>query len=239
MRGRTLSNSFVIVDEAQNTTPVQMKMLLTRLGENSRMVVTGDLSQIDLPAGVRSGLRDAIDVLGRGRGHQLHLASQTPTSCAMRWSAGSFAPMTSATAANSRRMSRSRESEYPVCRIMGAMAVEFDIAVRILDPGLAPHLAEGRRSCPQGGPDRARRHRKRTDRRKGSCNELAIVFGRRRRGAAFESATTGASTSRRTCYHSGDASDGRRRARGELVILGDVVLARETVAAEAAAQGRA
>jgi phosphate starvation-inducible PhoH-like protein len=65
MRGRTLSNSFVIVDEAQNTTPVQMKMLLTRLGENSRMAVTGDLSQIDLPGGVRSGLRDAIDVLAR------------------------------------------------------------------------------------------------------------------------------------------------------------------------------
>ena len=68
MRGRTLSNAFVIVDEAQNTTPVQMKMLLTRLGENSRMVVTGDLSQIDLPAGVRSGLRDAIDVLARVEG---------------------------------------------------------------------------------------------------------------------------------------------------------------------------
>jgi phosphate starvation-inducible PhoH-like protein len=65
MRGRTLSNSFVIVDEAQNTTPVQMKMLLTRLGENSRMVVTGDLSQIDLPGGVRSGLRDAVDVLAK------------------------------------------------------------------------------------------------------------------------------------------------------------------------------
>lgn len=63
MRGRTLSNSFVIVDEAQNTTPVQMKMLLTRLGENSRMVVTGDLSQVDLPGGVRSGLRDATEVL--------------------------------------------------------------------------------------------------------------------------------------------------------------------------------
>ena len=68
MRGRTLSNSFVIVDEAQNTTPVQMKMLLTRLGENSRMVVTGDLSQIDLPGGVRSGLRDAIDVLAHVEG---------------------------------------------------------------------------------------------------------------------------------------------------------------------------
>jgi len=63
MRGRTLSNAFVILDEAQNTTPIQMKMFLTRLGENSRMVVTGDLSQVDLPHGVRSGLRDAVETL--------------------------------------------------------------------------------------------------------------------------------------------------------------------------------
>ena len=63
MRGRTLANAFVILDEAQNTTPVQMKMFLTRLGENSRMVVTGDLSQIDLPRGTRSGLHDALSVL--------------------------------------------------------------------------------------------------------------------------------------------------------------------------------
>ncbi len=63
MRGRTLSNSFVILDEAQNTTPMQMKMFLTRLGENSRMVVNGDLSQVDLPGGVVSGLRDALDTL--------------------------------------------------------------------------------------------------------------------------------------------------------------------------------
>jgi phosphate starvation-inducible PhoH-like protein len=63
MRGRTLSNAFVILDEAQNTTAVQMKMFLTRLGENSRMVVNGDLSQVDLPRGIRSGLRDARDVL--------------------------------------------------------------------------------------------------------------------------------------------------------------------------------
>src|SRR3546814_770543 len=63
MRGRTLAHAFVILDEAQNTTPVQMKMFLTRFGERSRMVVTGDLSQIDLPSGARSGLRDAIDVL--------------------------------------------------------------------------------------------------------------------------------------------------------------------------------
>lgn len=63
MRGRTLSNAYVILDEAQNATPVQMKMFLTRLGENARMVVTGDLSQIDLPRGVTSGLRHAIRTL--------------------------------------------------------------------------------------------------------------------------------------------------------------------------------
>jgi phosphate starvation-inducible protein PhoH and related proteins len=63
MRGRTLSNAFVILDEAQNTTPMQMKMFLTRLGENSRMVVNGDLSQVDLPRGTVSGLRDALETL--------------------------------------------------------------------------------------------------------------------------------------------------------------------------------
>ena len=63
MRGRTLANAFVILDEAQNTTAVQMKMFLTRLGENSSMVITGDLSQVDLPTGVRSGLREAMETL--------------------------------------------------------------------------------------------------------------------------------------------------------------------------------
>lgn len=70
MRGRTLSASYVIIDEAQNTTPVQMKMVLTRLGQDSRMVITGDLSQIDLPDGQPSGLADAVtrldDVAGIG-----------------------------------------------------------------------------------------------------------------------------------------------------------------------------
>ena len=63
MRGRTLSNAFIILDEAQNTTPVQMKMFLTRLGENSRMAITGDPSQVDLPKGQPSGLRDAVKLL--------------------------------------------------------------------------------------------------------------------------------------------------------------------------------
>lgn len=63
MRGRTLSNAFIILDEAQNTTREQMKMFLTRLGEGSKMVVTGDLTQIDLPAGKASGLEHAAGVL--------------------------------------------------------------------------------------------------------------------------------------------------------------------------------
>ncbi len=63
MRGRTLSNAFVVLDEAQNATTMQMKMFLTRLGEGSRMVITGDRSQVDLPRGVQSGLRDAEGLL--------------------------------------------------------------------------------------------------------------------------------------------------------------------------------
>ena len=63
MRGRTLNNAFIILDEAQNTTREQMKMFLTRLGENSIMVVTGDLTQIDLPEGKKSGLKNAVTVL--------------------------------------------------------------------------------------------------------------------------------------------------------------------------------
>src|SRR5262249_35220691 len=63
MRGRTLANAFVILDEAQNTTSMQMKMFLTRLGENSKMVITGDPSQIDLPPGMTSGLEEAVRLL--------------------------------------------------------------------------------------------------------------------------------------------------------------------------------
>jgi len=63
LRGRTLNNSYIILDEAQNTSPIQMKMFLTRLGENSKMVITGDITQIDLPSKNKSGLIDAIDNL--------------------------------------------------------------------------------------------------------------------------------------------------------------------------------
>ncbi len=63
MRGRTLNDAFIILDEAQNTTSEQMKMFLTRMGMNSKMVITGDITQIDLPAGKKSGLVEAVDVL--------------------------------------------------------------------------------------------------------------------------------------------------------------------------------
>jgi phosphate starvation-inducible PhoH-like protein len=65
MRGRTLANAAVILDEAQNTTSMQMKMFLTRLGENSRMIVTGDPSQVDLPFGQTSGLAEATRLLAK------------------------------------------------------------------------------------------------------------------------------------------------------------------------------
>jgi phosphate starvation-inducible protein PhoH and related proteins len=68
MRGRTLNNSFVILDEAQNTTPEQMKMFLTRLGFGSTAVITGDLTQVDLPRGQPSGLQQAVDILNAVKG---------------------------------------------------------------------------------------------------------------------------------------------------------------------------
>jgi phosphate starvation-inducible PhoH-like protein len=76
MRGRTLSNAAVILDEAQNTTTMQMKMFLTRLGENSRMIVTGDPSQVDLPHGQASGLHEALRILKNveGIGHAIFTA---------------------------------------------------------------------------------------------------------------------------------------------------------------------
>ncbi len=68
MRGRTLSNAFIILDEAQNTTPEQMKMFLTRMGTGSKMVVTGDITQIDLPSGRNSGLIEVQHILGKVKG---------------------------------------------------------------------------------------------------------------------------------------------------------------------------
>lgn len=75
MRGRTLEDSFIILDEAQNTTPEQMKMFLTRLGFGSKAVITGDITQIDLPKGQVSGLVDALKVLNNVKGLAIHTLS--------------------------------------------------------------------------------------------------------------------------------------------------------------------
>lgn len=68
MRGRTLNNAFILLDEAQNTTPMQMKMFMTRMGPDSKMIITGDPTQVDLPSNQRSGLREAISILKNVRG---------------------------------------------------------------------------------------------------------------------------------------------------------------------------
>jgi phosphate starvation-inducible protein PhoH and related proteins len=68
MRGRTLNNAFILLDEAQNTTPMQMKMFLTRMGPDSKMIVTGDTTQIDLPGNQRSGLKEAVKILYNVKG---------------------------------------------------------------------------------------------------------------------------------------------------------------------------
>jgi phosphate starvation-inducible PhoH-like protein len=68
LRGRTLNESFIVLDEAQNTTPAQMKMFLTRMGYGAKVVITGDITQTDLPPGQRSGLRDALELVEGIRG---------------------------------------------------------------------------------------------------------------------------------------------------------------------------
>ena len=105
MRGRTLNHSFIILDEAQNTTPEQMKMFLTRIGFGTKAVITGDVTQIDLARGQKSGLIEADRDPRRRARHRLHRASPAPTSCAIRWCRRSSMP----TSATPRRRSRRRD----------------------------------------------------------------------------------------------------------------------------------
>jgi phosphate starvation-inducible PhoH-like protein len=82
MRGRTLDDSFIILDEAQNTSREQMKMFLTRMGFGSKIVITGDVTQIDLPDGQDLRLKEAMRVLKKRGGHRHLPAHRTPTWCA-------------------------------------------------------------------------------------------------------------------------------------------------------------
>ena len=95
MRGRTLNDSFIILDEAQNTSPEQMKMFLTRLGFNSKMVVTGDITQIDLPREQDSGLVVVVGHPRRGRGDRVRSLRRARTSSATSSCGGSSPPTTS------------------------------------------------------------------------------------------------------------------------------------------------
>jgi phosphate starvation-inducible protein PhoH and related proteins len=71
MRGRTLSNAFILLDEAQNTTPIQIKMFLTRMGQNSKLIINGDRTQVDLKPNQKSGLDDAMQILNSVKGHRI------------------------------------------------------------------------------------------------------------------------------------------------------------------------
>ena len=102
MRGRTLNDSFIILDEAQNTSPEQMQMFLTRLGFGSKVVVTGDVTQVDLPRDQASGLIQVQDILGGIDGHRASSASATRTSCA-----------TSSCSGSSRRTASTRRRRAP------------------------------------------------------------------------------------------------------------------------------
>ena len=151
MRGRTLAHAFVILDEAQNTTPVQMKMFLTRLGEGSRMVVTGDPTQVDLPPGTRSGSRRRARSAARRRGHRRSSASPKRMSCATGWSRASSAPTRRATAPPA--ATRSRGELLSDCRRSPALTRRrrsSDLRLRRLAAGLRRRRSRWPRERPPG-----------------------------------------------------------------------------------------
>ncbi|SUH38765.1 phosphate starvation-inducible protein, ATP-binding [Salmonella enterica subsp. enterica] len=122
MRGRTLNDAFIILDESQNTTIEQMKMFLTRIGFNSKAVITGDVTQIDLPRNTKSGLRHAIEVLAKSMKSAL-TSSTAKTWCAIRSLPALLTPMKpgkeaeqkrkAALAAERKREARSRNRNEP------------------------------------------------------------------------------------------------------------------------------
>ncbi len=131
MRGRTLSNAVVILDEAQNTTSMQMKMFLTRLGENSRMIVTGDPSQVDLPYGQTSGLHEAVRLLRKDRGHRsrgVHRRGRHPSRAGRAHRRGLRPGGAQGAAAREQGMSRSRARQAPT-----APAIDVVVEFRALE----------------------------------------------------------------------------------------------------------
>ena len=162
MRGRTLANAVVILDEAQNTTSMQMKMFLTRLGENCRMIVTGDPSQIDLPPGQTSGLVEAVAPARRRRGHRprrVHRGRRGPPRTRR---AASSRPTTRAGRAQAREPANERRRDPSAAPLIDVVVESAAVGTA---PGSAKPLCDAR-SC--DGRDRGRREHR----------------GRRARGAA-------------------------------------------------------
>ena len=129
MRGRTLSNAAIILDEAQNTTAMQMKMFLTRLGENSRMIVTGDPSQVDLPPGQTSGLHEAMRLLDGRRGHRPSRSSPPRTWFATSWSRASWRPTTRRRRAQARGPGNER-ARQPAAARGGRDGLAIDVLIQ-------------------------------------------------------------------------------------------------------------
>ena len=142
MRGRTLNQAFVILDEAQNTTREQMKMFLTRIGFGSKAVVTGDVTQIDLPRGTASGLIEAQHVLAEVRGIAFR-TSPPPTWCAIRW-----------WDASSRPTRRRRHAPRPATTTARRAAAARDVRARPDHPGATPDSTTCRRGQTLGALDR-------------------------------------------------------------------------------------
>ena len=137
MRGRTLNDSFIILDEAQNTTPEQMQMFLTRLGFGSKVVVTGDVTQIDLPRDQASGLIQVQDILGAIDGDRASSASGTRTSSGTSSCSGS----SRRTSATRRRPARSGSGDVVAVEVDNRSGAEVDEAAAV---ELARARARGR-----------------------------------------------------------------------------------------------
>ena len=210
MRGRTLSNAVVILDEAQNTTSMQMKMFLTRLGENSRMIVTGDPSQVDLPPGQTSGLAEAVRLLADVEGIGHASSRQRMSSATNSWG-GSSRPTTAA-------RSRARDRNDAVRR-EDRSEPAIDIRARNRRAGTDERWTPRRlrrRAIARGGSTAARQ----------PCGtELSCCRRCQSAGLNHDGA---ARTADQRAVFSGAAAG-----RAGEVALGDIVIAYETVAREA------